>query len=147
MSKTKIPAFFMLMLLLVLTGCGGGGRNEDADASAPADNAVAQQEAPAEEDAPPAGDAAEGEKIFNQTCIACHGEGGVGVQNLGKDMTHSEFIAGLSDDELVDFIKTGRDTSDPLNTTGVAMPSRGGNPALSDEDLFDVVAYIRTIHE
>lgn len=136
----------MLMILLMLTACGGG-KDEEADAAAPADNAVAQQEAPAEDPAPSAGDAARGKELFNQTCIACHGEGGVGVQNLGKDMTHSEFIAGLSDTELVGFIKTGRDTSDPLNTTGVAMPTKGGNPALSDEDLFDIVAYIRTIHE
>ena len=35
-------------------------------------------------------------------------------------MTNSEFIAGLTDDELVEFIKMGRDPSDLLNTTGVA---------------------------
>jgi hypothetical protein len=26
------------------------------------------------------------------------------------------------------------------------MPPKGGNPALSDEDLIDIIAYIRTIH-
>ena len=33
-------------------------------------------------------------------------------------MTSSEFIAGKTDDELIEFIKVGRDPSDPLNTTG-----------------------------
>jgi disulfide bond formation protein DsbB len=61
-------------------------------------------------------------------------------------MTASEFIADKSDDELIAFIKVGRDPSDPLNTTGVAMPPKGGNPALSDEDLQDIIAFIRTIH-
>ena len=79
------------------------------------------------------------------TCAACHGPAGEGIEGLGKDMTTSEFIAGNTDDELVAFIKVGRDPSDPLNTTGVGMPASGGNPALSDEDLFDIVAYIRTL--
>jgi disulfide bond formation protein DsbB len=93
------------------------------------------------------GDAAAGEKVYNSTCVACHGEGAKGIQGLGKDMTTSEFIAGKTDDELVAFIKVGRDPSDPLNTTGVAMPPKGGNPALDDEDLNNVVAYIRTLQK
>ena len=62
-------------------------------------------------------------------------------------MTDSEFIAGLSDEELVAFIKIGRTTSDPLNTTGVDMPPKGGNPALNEDDLYDIVAFMRTIHQ
>lgn len=88
-----------------------------------------------------------GQELYGTICIACHGQGGVGIQGLGKDMTTSEFIAGLSDEELVEFIKVGRDPSDPLNTTGVAMPAKGGNPSLDDEDLFHIVAYIRSIQK
>lgn len=94
-----------------------------------------------------AGDPVAGQELFTGTCSACHGPTGEGVQGLGKDMTTSEFIAGLTDDELIDFIKVGRDPSDPLNTTGVAMPPKGGNPALSDEDLYNIVAYVRSIHK
>ena len=96
--------------------------------------------------AQPSGDAEAGQEAFATTCVACHGPAGEGVPGLGKDMTSSEFIAEKSDDELVAFIKVGRDPSDPLNSTGVAMPPKGGNPALSDEDLQDIVAFIRTIH-
>ena len=67
------------------------------------------------------------------------------MPGLGKDMTQSEFIAGKTDEELVEFIKAGRPVSDSLNTTGVNMPPKGGNPALSNEDLYDIVAYIRTL--
>jgi hypothetical protein len=33
---------------------------------------------------------------------------------------------------------------DPLNTTGIQMPPKGGNPLLEDQDLRDIVALIRT---
>ena len=61
-------------------------------------------------------------------------------------MTISEFIGGQSDDQLLAFVKTGRTTSDPANTTGVDMPPKGGNPALTDEQLKDVVAFMRSIN-
>lgn len=101
------------------------------------------EQAPAQ---PSKGDAAAGKQLFS-TCAACHGPAGEGIQGLGKDMTTSQFIAGKTDDELVAFIKVGRTTSDPLNTTGVDMPPKGGNPALSDDDLYNIVAFIRTIHK
>lgn len=92
------------------------------------------------------GDPAKGQEKFI-TCSACHGATGEGVQGLGKDMTHSKFIAEKTDEELVEFIKTGRPASDPFNTTGIDMPPKGGNPSLSEEDLYNIVAYIRTIHQ
>ena len=72
---------------------------------------------------------------------------GVGVEGLGKPFTTSEFLLTVSDQELLDFIKTGRPISHPDNTTGVDMPPKGGNPALTDEQLTDIIAYIRTLHE
>jgi cytochrome c1 len=46
---------------------------------------------------------------------------------------------------LVAFVKVGRPATDPLNTTKVDMPTRGGNPALTDEDLNNIVVYIRSL--
>ena len=37
--------------------------------------------------------------------------------------------------------------SHPDNTSGVEMPPKGGNPGLTDEQLTDIIAYIRTLHE
>src|SRR5262249_38319697 len=45
----------------------------------------------------------------------------------------------------LDFVKVGRQPWDPLNTTKVQMPPRGGNPMLSDDDLRDIIAYVRTL--
>lgn len=115
-----------------------------AEAAAPAEQPAA---APAEAQPVSKGDAAAGKTSFASTCSACHGPAGEGIPGLGKDMTTSQFIAGLTDDQLVGFIKIGRDPSDPLNTTGVAMPPKGGNPALNDNDLYNIVAFMRSIHK
>jgi mono/diheme cytochrome c family protein len=132
-------AIISLLAGLSLTACGGAERSQSEESNA---GVVQAAEAPAT-----IGDPVAGQKLFAGTCSACHGPAGEGLPGLGKDMTTSEFIAGKSDDELVAFIKVGRDPSDPLNTTGVAMPPKGGNPALNDEDLYHLVAYIRTIHK
>ena len=79
--------------------------------------------------------------------MACHGAAGIGVTGLGKALTTSEFVADNSDAELVAFIEEGRDVSHPDNTTGVAMPPKGGNPALSQADMANIVAYMRAIQE
>lgn len=91
------------------------------------------------------GDAAEGLVLYDGTCKTCHGEAGAGVDGLGKPIPGSAFVIETSDDDLVAFIKVGRSTSDPANTTGVDMPPKGGNPSLSEAELYHIVAYLRTI--
>ena len=48
---------------------------------------------------------------------------------------------------IVAFIKEGRTVDDPLNTTGVPMPPKGFNMALSDDDILAIVRYIRSLSE
>lgn len=144
-----ISALF-LILALGLTACNEGGAERlpaESSSSSAAQAAETQAEAEKAPAQASAGDPATGQTLFTSTCSACHGPTGEGVPGLGKDMTTSEFIAGKTDTDLISFIKVGRDPSDPLNTTGVAMPAKGGNPALSDEDLQHIVAYIRSIHK
>ena len=138
----KKNLFLMATLLLVFTvslaACGGGSSQQTSGSSSGSEAQAAQA---------PAGDPAAGKEKFELTCVACHGKSGEGVPGLGKDMTTSEFIAGKTDEELVEFIKVGRDPSDPLNTTGVAMPPKGGNPALQEQDFYNIVAYIHTLQK
>ncbi len=93
------------------------------------------------------GDPVHGEALYDSTCVACHGPGGEGVTNLGKPFTTSEFISSKTELNLLNFIKEGRPSSHADNTTGIDMPPKGGNPALSDDDILDIIAYIRTIQE
>jgi disulfide bond formation protein DsbB len=132
MRKWTFLLALLAVLALALAGCGGDGDDDNGGNGEP----------PAS-----AGDTTNGQTVFAGTCAGCHGPDAKGLPNLGKDLTTSQFVADNSDQQLVDFIKVGRPASDPANTTGVDMPPRGGNPALTDADLLDVVAYLRTIHE
>lgn len=92
------------------------------------------------------GDASNGEELFAQTCVACHGAGGIGVDGLGPGLIGNEFVAALSDDQLVEFLETGRPADHPDNESGITMPPKGGNPSLDDEDLADIASYLRTLN-
>ena len=81
------------------------------------------------------------------SCVGCHGLDGTGLPGLGKDIVSSTFAQELNDDELLTFIKTGRSASDPLNTTGLDMPPKGGNEDLSDADIRAIVAWLRSIQK
>ncbi len=134
---------------LGLTACQSPEGDDGPAVGAPAsdDDAERGKEADdddGDDDMAEAGDPEKGKKHFT-TCAGCHGPEGKGLPNLGKDLTTSTFVSGKTDAELVDFLKVGRAADAPDNTTHVAMPPKGGNPALSDADLFDVVAYVRTL--
>lgn len=87
-----------------------------------------------------------GETVFQTICTACHGFNAKGIPGLGKTLVGSEFVNDMSDTDLLAFIVKGREVIDPLNTTGVMMPARGGNPGLTDDDLLHVIAYIRSLN-
>ncbi len=86
-----------------------------------------------------------GQSGYLGVCTACHGTDAKGISGLGKDLINSEFLHGLTDQEALAFVTVGRDIWDPANTTGVQMPARGGNPGLSDNDILNILAYIRVI--
>lgn len=91
------------------------------------------------------GDAAAGKELFNGTCASCHGTDGKDP-SVGKDITASAWIADATDAEVIALITNGRSTSDPENTTGVDMPVKGGNPSLTEENIADIAAYVRSIN-
>lgn len=88
---------------------------------------------------------ASGRKIYSSTCIACHGKDGAGIQGNGKALANNPFVQSLDDDALLAFVQSGRAPTDPKNTTGIQMPPKGGNPALSEDDILDVISYLRTL--
>ncbi len=127
MRKTTIALIAALMFATVACGGGGGG---DATTTVAAFT----------------GDPVRGLELYRGTCIVCHGEGGIGMEGLGKPWVGSQFINERTEAEMLAFLQVGRPVGDPLNTTGVAMLPRGGNPNLTDEDLIDLIAYMRTLN-
>ncbi len=74
-----------------------------------------------------------GEQVFNTTCMACHATGAAGAPKLDeKDAWASRAAVGL--DGLVQSVLNGKN----------AMPPKGGNASLSDEDVKRAVEYMLT---
>ncbi len=90
-------------------------------------------------------DVAQGQSLFQSTCFACHGMDATGISGLGKNLVTSIFVHDLTDAELHQFIIDGRPITDPLNTTGVMMPPKGGNPNFDDHQIDQLVAYLRSL--
>jgi len=115
-----------VVIALFAVACGGGSSS----------NTVPESSDPA---------VAHGQQITGESCSACHGTDFNGVSGLGPSFFDNEFIQSQSDPDLVAFIKEGRPNNAPDNETGVAMPPFGGNPRLTDEDLSDIVVFLRTL--
>ena len=91
------------------------------------------------------GNAVAGQRKYQQTCAACHGVDGQGQPHQGANLNASRFVRESSDEALVAFVKAGRAVGDPKSVLGLSMPPLGGNPTLEEEQLRDIVAYLRTL--
>jgi len=80
-----------------------------------------------------------GDAIFQATCLACHGPDGKGLLPGMPDFTKKGGVLSLPDDVLLKRIAEGFQTPG----SPVAMPPRGGNPSLTDEQLRQVLAYLK----
>jgi len=90
-------------------------------------------------------EAAQGLIQFRRTCAVCHGQNAEGMPRLGKNLHNNPFVASQTDDALVQFLIEGRPATHPDNSRGVDMPPKGGNPALTNENLQQIVDYLRSI--
>ncbi len=126
-------ALAILLSLVALTACGGQG-------------AAAQPAPAAQPAASGAGDPSNGEAIFTSAgCAGCHsigsdqivGPGLAGIVN-GKGPYGDKLPNGepITDESLIEWIKIGG-----VGKIG-QMP---GNNTLSDQELADIVAYLKTL--
>ncbi len=75
---------------------------------------------------------AAGQKVFNSTCTACHGEGGSGGR--GPALNTGRFTHGSGDYDLFQTIRSG--------VPGTQMPSFAALPA---DDVWRAVTYIKSL--
>lgn len=125
------------VILLLLAACGGSGGTAEPAAQSPGSDT--------ETAAVSAGDPAAGERLYMQSCSACHGPDALGIPSLGRSMVGTEFFASHNDQEILEFVKQGRPATHPDNEAGVDMPPKGGNPALTDAQILDIIAYLRSL--
>jgi disulfide bond formation protein DsbB len=91
------------------------------------------------------GDPNRGGTLYGQNCATCHGanlEGGIGAVLNPIDKLPG-VTNSLDPAFLIQIITTGRQpqTGDPK---AIAMPPKGGNPNLTDQDIKDLASYIIT---
>jgi cytochrome c oxidase cbb3-type subunit 3 len=93
-----------------------------------------------------AADAEQGKKLYGQFCSTCHGQSGKGdgpgaaaLNPKPRDHTNKEYMSKMSDEEMMKVIKNGGVSigKSPL------MPPWGAS--LKDDQIQDVIAYIRTL--
>lgn len=96
--------------------------------------------------APARADAGKGKASYDQLCTSCHGAGGKGdgvaaaaLNPRPRDFTDAAYMSGLKDEYLFDLVKKGG----AAVGKSALMPAWGG--ALSDEQIRDVIAYVRTL--
>lgn len=132
MTVRRRSVFRLLVALTtLLAGCGDGDGGVAKGPKKPPIKTAPQQIGPTSAE------------LYKSTCSACHGPDARGLPGLGKNLTTSEFVDTSSLDEMVTFLQKGREVGHPLNTTGIAMPPRGGNPALTDRELRSIAEYVQ----
>jgi cytochrome c oxidase cbb3-type subunit 3 len=85
------------------------------------------------------GDASNGLFLFLRNCAGCHGMNG--RAGMAPEVGNPVFQQAATDEFIIRTIRNGR--------IGTAMPAfqRTEAPAFSDQDLADVLAYLRTLGE
>ena len=100
-----------------------------ADAAAPAD--APKADAAKAEDKGAAASGADGKKVYEASCQACHGGAVPGIPHVGKK------------EDWAPRIKQGKDTLHKHAIEGFnAMPAKGGNGSLSDDEVKAAVDYM-----
>jgi len=86
------------------------------------------------------GDVKKGAEVYEGTCIACHGGNGKGEIEGVPDFTSPKGpLAMKADEVLLDHITNGFESPDSV----LGMPELGGNEDLTEQDVIDVLAYLR----
>lgn len=129
--RSRTFALTVLIAALILAACGGSGISSSG----------------AQPYASLKGNAARGKEKYASVCSPCHGEDARGIPNLGKDLVGGDFSKKATEAELIALTIKGRPASDPANITRIDMPPRGGNPALSDQQVADIIAYLRSLQK
>lgn len=112
---------------------GMGGMSGMAAQAAPAQEGMGGMSGMAAQTAPaaPAAAAIDGEKIYKGICFSCHDVGVAGSPKLGDKAAWAPRIA-TGKDALLNSALHGKN----------AMPAKGGNPALSDDEVKAAVDYM-----
>jgi mono/diheme cytochrome c family protein len=130
MRHSRIAQLIPLVVFM-LSACGGVDEGSDGGSATTTPGGVV------------AGDPVNGASVYAGSCASCHARDLSGVDGLGMPLAPNAFVESNSEADLIAFLVVGRRADDPLNSQGIDMQPRGGNPSLTDQDLADVSAYLK----
>lgn len=140
-SLSMICAF---ALILILAACGGGDAppsTEGAAPSEPADGGAAAAALPA--GVTPAMVTAGAALFPTQICASCHGPDGSGLDGLGPNLRDATWLN--SDGSFEAIVRTITDGVAEPTSVPVPMPAKGGNAALTDQQVREMAAWIYSV--
>jgi cytochrome c5 len=108
-----------------------GDPNATAEASATEATATEAVQVAAAQPEASSAPAKPGDAVYNGACVACHAAGVAGAPKLGDKAAWEPRVA-LGIDGLVTSVLNGKN----------AMPPKGGNPSLSEQDIRNAVKYM-----
>lgn len=80
------------------------------------------------------------EDIYMQSCYVCHGDDGTGAMPGVPDLTESKSLFIEDENKIVARLKKGMQS--PGN---ISMPPNGGNQDLTDDQMIELLKYIKAI--
>lgn len=139
----------LILALALLAGCAGQPSGQPGGGEEREATSLQEQEASeeAEDENEHAGDMENGKKLFLQTCATCHGETGEGngpaaaaLEPKPRDFTDSSVISKLSDEHIAKSIREG-------GASVGKSPVMPAHPQFNDEEIADLVAFIRSLEK
>lgn len=136
----EIIVIAMLALLGITSGCGKGQAPASTDPKT-LKNPVATTPKSLES----------GKRLYDRLCAECHGTAGDGKSEMatelakaGKippsDLTDDTWELGSTDGEIFMIIRDG-------SGSNLAMKGLNGKPGIVDEDMWNIVNYVRSLHK
>lgn len=144
----KGVAALVLGLSITLAGCGGGNKESSSTQNTQTPPATEQKtETAATTTTSWRGDAVNGKKLFETTCVPCHGIEGKGNGPASKGLnppprnfTDKSLMSKMDDEHIFKTIRGG----------GAAVgksPVMPAQPQFTDQQLKDLIAYVRHFSE
>ncbi len=132
------PAFSVVVLVAAVVAMFALSGALNARQHSSPSSALSTPDAAMSQTLPPAGTSSEAARIYNESCIGCHGPAGPGTAYI-----RDEFLRSKSDLALLSFMRAGRAANAPDNFSGMAMPANGGRIGLSDAQVLALIRYLR----
>lgn len=125
MKTLIVIAFLFFPIMLLLTGMKNNNFNENLHSQPDIKKSIIA-----------------GEKVFKKYCISCHQADGGGVPNLNPPLIKTTYVLG-DKKKLIKIILNGLNEEVEIDDEVFANPMPALGPVLKDQQIADVLTYVR----